>query len=57
MNSSLIGLALPLTTIINVAGRRRNILTYTQAYKNNKSKSLTNYAQHNLSVVTGCHEF
>jgi hypothetical protein len=57
MNSSLIGLDLPLTTIIGVAGRRRNILTYTQAYKNNKSKSLTNYAQHNLSVVTGCHEF
>jgi hypothetical protein len=40
-NPSLIGLDLPLTTLIGVAKRRRNILTCTYAYENNKSKSLS----------------
>jgi hypothetical protein len=40
-NPSLIGLDLPLTTLIGVAKRRRNILTCTYAYENNESKSLS----------------
>jgi hypothetical protein len=40
-NPSLIGLDLPLTTLISVAKRRRNILTCTYAYENNESKSLS----------------
>jgi hypothetical protein len=33
-------------------GRRRKILTDTQINKNNKSKSLSDYAQQDLSIVT-----
>jgi hypothetical protein len=51
-NPALIGLDLPLTVLISVAGRRRKILTCTQINKNNKSKSLSDYAQQELSVVT-----
>jgi hypothetical protein len=36
---------------VGVTGRR-NILTSTYAYKNNKSKSLSDYAQKDLSVMT-----
>jgi hypothetical protein len=43
-NPTLIGLDLPLTTLVGIAGRR-NILTYIHAYKNNKSKSLSDYTQ------------
>jgi hypothetical protein len=49
-NPALIGLDLPPTALIGVAGRRK-ILTCTQD-KNNKSKSLSDYAQQDLSVVT-----
>jgi hypothetical protein len=55
-NPNLIGLDLPLTTLVSVAGRR-NILTYTHAYKNNKSKGLNDYDQQYLSIMVGCHEF
>jgi hypothetical protein len=51
-NPALIGLDLPLPSLIGVAGRRRKILTYTQINKNNKSQSLSDYAQQDLSVVT-----
>jgi hypothetical protein len=51
-NSAHISLDLPLTVIIDLIGRRRKILTYTQIHKNNKSKSLSDYAQQDLSVVT-----
>jgi hypothetical protein len=51
-NPTLIGLDLPLTALIGIARRRRKILTYTQIHKNNKSKSLSNYAQQDLSVAT-----
>jgi hypothetical protein len=50
-NPALIGLDLPPTALIGVAGRRRKILTCTQD-KDNKSKSLSDYAQQDLSVVT-----
>jgi hypothetical protein len=40
-NPALIGLDLPLTALISIAGRRRKILTYTQINKNNKRKSLS----------------
>jgi hypothetical protein len=43
-NPALIGLDLPLTALINVAERRRKILTYTQINKNNESKSMSDYA-------------
>jgi hypothetical protein len=43
-NPALIVLDLPLPTLIGVAGRRK-ILTYIQINKNNKSKSLRDYAQ------------
>jgi hypothetical protein len=51
-NSALISLDLPLTTLVGVTGRRRNILTCTHAYRNNKSKSLSDYAQQDSSTVT-----
>jgi hypothetical protein len=51
-NLALIGLDLPLTTLVDVTRWRRNILTCTHAYKNNKSKSLSDYAQQDLSVMT-----
>jgi hypothetical protein len=50
-NLALIGLDLPLPTLIGVTGRRK-ILTCTQINKNNKSKSLSGYAQQDLSIVT-----
>jgi hypothetical protein len=51
-NPTLIGLDLPLTALIDVARRKmRKILTCTQINKNNKSKSLSDYAQQDLSVV------
>jgi hypothetical protein len=51
-NSALIGLDLPLPTLVDVARRRRKIITCTQINKNNKSKRLSDYAQQDLSVVT-----
>jgi hypothetical protein len=51
-NPALIGLDLPLPALIGVAEIRRKILTCTQIDKNNKSKSLSDYAQQDLSVVT-----
>jgi hypothetical protein len=42
---ALIGLHLPLTTLVGVARRKRKILTCTQINKNNKNKSLSDYAQ------------
>jgi hypothetical protein len=51
-NPALIGLDLPLPSLVGVTGRRRKILTYTQINKNNKSKSLSDYAQQYLSVTT-----
>jgi hypothetical protein len=42
---------LPLTALVDVTGTRRKILTFTQINKYNKSKSLSNYAQQDLSVV------
>jgi hypothetical protein len=51
-NPALIGLNLPLTALVGVAWRKRKILTCTQINKNNKSKSLSDYAQQDLSVVT-----
>jgi hypothetical protein len=50
-NPALIGLNLPLTTLIGIVGRSRKIITYTQTNKNNKSKSLSDYAQQDLSVA------
>jgi hypothetical protein len=44
-NPALIGLDLPLTAIVGIAGRRRKILTCMQINKNNKSKRLSDYAQ------------
>jgi hypothetical protein len=43
-NPALNDLDLPLTALVGVAGRRK-ILTCTQINKNNKSKSLSDYAQ------------
>jgi hypothetical protein len=51
LNPALIGLDLPLPSLVSVTGRRK-ILTCTQINKNNKSKSLSDYAQQDLSVVT-----
>jgi hypothetical protein len=51
-NPTLIGLDLPLPALVGIARRRREILTCTQINKNNKSKSLSDYAQQDLSVVT-----
>jgi hypothetical protein len=51
-NPALIGLDLPLPTLVDVIGRRRKILTCTQINKNNKSKSLSDYAQQDLFVAT-----
>jgi hypothetical protein len=51
-NSALIGLDLPLTALVGVTGRRRKILTCTHKNKNNKSKSLSDYAQQDLSIAT-----
>jgi hypothetical protein len=51
-NPALNGLYLPLIALVGVAGRRRKILTYTQINKNNKSKSLSDYAQQDLSIAT-----
>jgi hypothetical protein len=51
-NPALTGLDLPLPILIRVAGRRRKILTCTQINKKNKSKSLSDYAQQDLSVMT-----
>jgi hypothetical protein len=51
-NLALIGLDLPLTALVGIARKRRNKLTYTQINKNNKIKSLSDYAQQDLSVVT-----
>jgi hypothetical protein len=50
-NLALIGLDLSLTALISIAGRRK-VLTCTQIHKNNKSKSLSNYTQQDLSVAT-----
>jgi hypothetical protein len=44
-NITLIGLDLPLTALVGVAGRMRKILTHIQINKNHKSKSLNDYAQ------------
>jgi hypothetical protein len=49
-NTTLISLDLLLT--VSIARRRRKIPTCTQINKNNKIKSLSNYAQQDLSVVT-----
>jgi hypothetical protein len=43
-NPALIGLDLPLPALVDVIGRRRKILLCTQMNKNNKSKSLSDYA-------------
>jgi hypothetical protein len=51
-NPTLISLDLPLPSLIGVTGRRRKILTCTQISKNNKSKSLSDYAQQDLFTVT-----
>jgi hypothetical protein len=51
-NPALFDLDLPLPSLVSVAERRRKILTCTQINKNNKSKSLTAYAQQDLSVAT-----
>jgi hypothetical protein len=51
-NLALISLDLPLTALVDVTGRRRKILTCTQINKNNKSKSLSDYAQQDLYVAT-----
>jgi hypothetical protein len=51
-NPALIGLDLSLIALVGVTGRMRKILTCTQINKNNKSKSLNDYAQQDLSVVT-----
>jgi hypothetical protein len=51
-NVALIDLDLPLIALIGAAERRGKIVTYTQTNKNNKSKSLSDYAQQDLSVTT-----
>jgi hypothetical protein len=51
-NPALISLDLPLTALIGIGGRRKKILTCTQINKNNKSKSLSDYAQQDLFVMT-----
>jgi hypothetical protein len=51
-NPTLIGLDLPLSALVGIVRRRREILTCTQINKNNKSKRLSDYAQQDLSVVT-----
>jgi hypothetical protein len=51
-NAALIGLDLPLTAIIDATERVRKILICTQINKNNKNKSLSDYAQQDLPVVT-----
>jgi hypothetical protein len=51
-NPALIGLDLPQPSLVSVARRRRKILTCTQINKNNKSKSLSDYAQQDLFVAT-----
>jgi hypothetical protein len=51
-NPALIVLDLPLTTLVDVTERRRKILTCTQIHKNNRSKSLSDYAQQDLSIAT-----
>jgi hypothetical protein len=51
-NPALIVLDLPLTALVGVAGRRSKIVTCTQINKNNKSKSLSDYAQQDLFVTT-----
>jgi hypothetical protein len=51
-NLDLISLDIPLLALVGVAGRRRKILTCTQINKNNKTKSLSDYAQKDLSVAT-----
>jgi hypothetical protein len=51
-NLALLGLDLPLTTLLGVVERRRKILTCTQIDKNNKSKSLSDYTQQDLFVAT-----
>jgi hypothetical protein len=50
-NPTLINLDFPLTALIGVAERRRKILTCTQINKNNKNKSLSDYAQQDLSIA------
>jgi hypothetical protein len=56
-NPALIGLDLPLIALAGVAKWRRKILTCTQINENNKSKSLSDYAQQDLSIAIECHEF
>jgi hypothetical protein len=52
-NLALINLDFSQTALIGiVVGRRRNIITCTQINKNNKSKSLSDYAQQDLFVTT-----
>jgi hypothetical protein len=51
-NPALIDLDLPLPSLVSIVRRRKKILTYTQINKNNKSQSLSDYAQQDLSVVT-----
>jgi hypothetical protein len=48
---TLIDLNLSLTAPVDVTERRK-ILTYTQINKNNKSKSLSDYAQQDLFLMT-----
>jgi uncharacterized protein (DUF302 family) len=50
-NPELISLDLPLTTLVEVTGRRRKILTYTKT-RIQQEQSLSDYAQQDLSVVT-----
>jgi hypothetical protein len=54
---ALISLDLPLTTLVGVTERRRNILTITQIVQKQQEESLSDYAQQDLSIVTACHEF
>jgi hypothetical protein len=55
--TTLISLDLPLTTLVGIAGRRRNILTWTQIVQKQQEERLSDYAQQNLSVVTECQKF
>jgi hypothetical protein len=50
-NPVLIGLDLPLPSLVGITERRRKILTCTQINKNNKSKNLSDYAQQDLSIA------
>jgi hypothetical protein len=50
-NPAIIGLDLPLVAIIGVAERRRRKILTCKQNKNNKSQSLSNYAQQDLSVT------